>query len=97
MTAIFLLSIMWYILYREVVVKEEQKESYKPVYITIQLSSEINKLLSESAARSHRKKLQEATIRLDDHLMRFHSISEKGKTNLNIGKQLGSSLFKEKI
>jgi len=64
----------------EVAVKEEQKESYKPVFITIQLSSETNKLLSESAARSHRKKLQEATIRLDDHLMRFHSISEKGKT-----------------
>jgi len=61
-------------------VKEEQKENYKPVFITIQLSSEANKLLSESAARSHRKKLQEATIRLDDHLMRFHSISEKGKT-----------------
>ncbi len=57
--------------------KEEQK-NYKPVFITIQLSSEANKLLSESAARSHRKKLQEATIRLDDHLIKFHSISEKG-------------------
>ncbi|HCU5991523.1 MAG: hypothetical protein CMF38_07960 [Legionellaceae bacterium] len=61
----------------EIIVKEEQK-NYKPVFITIQLSSEANKLLSESAARSHRKKLQEATIRLDDHLIKFHSISEKG-------------------
>jgi len=90
------MSIIEYILYKEVAVKEEQIESYKPVFITIQLSSETNKLLSESAARSHRKKLQEATIRLDDHLMRFHSISEKGKTNINSEEQLGSSLFKEK-
>ena len=49
----------------------------KPVYITFQISSVLNKLLSESAIRSNRKKRQEAALRLEDHLMRFRSISEK--------------------
>jgi len=80
----------------EVAVKEEQKESYKPVFITIQLSSEVNRLLSESAARSHRKKLQETRLRLEDHLIRFHSISEKGQANSNDEGTFSHSLFEAK-
>ncbi len=49
---------------------------YKKVYITIQLSHKVNKLLTESSERSHRKKVQEALIRLEDHLNKFRSISE---------------------
>ena len=49
---------------------------YKGVYITIQLSKDSNKLLSESCGRSNRKKIQEATLRLEDHLNKFRSISE---------------------
>lgn len=49
---------------------------YKSVYITIQLSKNSNKILSESCSRSNRKKIQETTLRLEDHLNRFRSISE---------------------
>lgn len=49
---------------------------YKTVYITLKLSEISNQLLSESCKRSNRKKVQEAKIRLEDHLRRFRSISE---------------------
>ena len=58
----------------------DNKKIYKDVFVTIKLSAEGNKLLTESCKRAHRKKLQEATLRLEDHLMRFRSISEKGET-----------------
>ncbi|WP_242604292.1 TraY domain-containing protein [Legionella drozanskii] len=32
--------------------------------------------MSESCGRSNRKKIQEATLRLEDHLNKFRSISE---------------------
>lgn len=54
----------------------ESEGDYKKVYITIQLSEFANKILSESAGRSKRKKIQEATLRLEDHLIKFTSISE---------------------
>lgn len=60
--------------------KFDNKKIYKDVFVTIKLSAEGNKLLTESCKRAHRKKLQEATLRLEDHLMRFRSISEKGNT-----------------
>ena len=60
--------------------KEENKlqsdNKYQSVFVTVQLSSESNRLLSESCKRSNRKKIQEATLRLEDHLKRFRSISE---------------------
>jgi hypothetical protein len=50
--------------------------NYKKVYVTLILSAQSNQLLTESAKRSNRKKVQEAKIRLEDHLNRYRSISE---------------------
>ena len=57
----------------------ESDNNYKNVYITLRLSNDFNKLLSESAKRSKRKKIQEATLRLEHHLNHFVSISEYGQ------------------
>ena len=54
----------------------KSNNNYKKVYITLQLSEASNKLLSVSAERSNRKKIQEATLRLEDHLKNYRSISE---------------------
>lgn len=54
----------------------ESNINYEKVYITILLSEKANRLLSESCDRSKRKKIQEATLRLEDHLNKFRSISE---------------------
>lgn len=54
----------------------QEKTQYKPVHITIQLSSKENRALSQSAERSGRNKIQEAKLRLTDHLGRFRSIAE---------------------
>lgn len=70
----------------------DYKKEYKDVFVTIKLSADINKILTESSARSHRKKLQEAKIRLEDHLMRFKAISEKGMTVCN-EKKIDKSFF----
>jgi len=51
-------------------------EKYQAVHITIKLSSESNRLLSEAAKRSHRRKVAEARLRIEDHLFRFRSIAE---------------------
>lgn len=51
----------------------ELNNDLKMVYITLQLSAETNRLLTEAATRSKRKKVQEAKLRLDDHLHRFFS------------------------
>ncbi|WP_419421554.1 TraY domain-containing protein (plasmid) [Legionella sp. D16C41] len=59
------------------------KKDYKDVFITIKISSEGNKLLTESCKRSKRKKIQEATLRLEDHLSKYRSISELNQTVLN--------------
>lgn len=56
--------------------KLESNNNYKKVFITLQISEESNRFLSESARRSNRKKVQEAKIRLEDHLNKFRSISE---------------------
>jgi hypothetical protein len=56
--------------------KLESNNNYRKVHITIQLSKSANRLLSESCGRSNRKKIQEATLRLEDHLNKFRSISE---------------------
>ena len=54
----------------------ESKPYYKKVYVTLNLSEQSNQFLTESAKRSNRKKVQEAKLRLEDHLNRFRSISE---------------------
>ena len=56
--------------------KLESKAYYHTVYVTLHLSAEANRMLTESAKRSNRKKVQEATLRLEDHLQRYRSISE---------------------
>ncbi len=53
-----------------------QDNQFPPVYITIRLSSEANKIISIAAERCGRNKIQEAKLRLEDHLIRFRSISE---------------------
>lgn len=58
----------------------ESDNNYKKVHITIQLSEESNRLLSESAKRSKRKKIQEAMLRIEDHLNKYQSISELNHT-----------------
>ncbi|GGI90887.1 TraY domain-containing protein [Legionella impletisoli] len=74
----------------------DNKKNYKDIFVTIKLSAEGNKLLTESCKRAHRKKLQEATLRLEDHLMRFRSISEKGETVTNKNGDKDNSIFIEK-
>ncbi|WP_083499263.1 MULTISPECIES: TraY domain-containing protein [Legionella] len=54
----------------------ESDNNYRSVHITIRLSQSANRLLSESCGRSNRKKIQEATLRLEDHLKKYRSISE---------------------
>lgn len=56
---------------------------FPKVYISFQLSEEVNRLLTESCKRSGRKKIPEASIRLEDHLLRYRSISELEHTVLN--------------
>ena len=63
--------------------KLKSNNNYKKVYVTIQLSEVGNRLLTESCKRSSRKKMQEAFLRLEDHLRRFRSISELNHTFLN--------------
>lgn len=54
----------------------EDSINYRKIHITLNLSVNSNRLLSESAKRSNRKKIQEAILRLEDHLSKFRSISE---------------------
>ncbi|HBI2968743.1 TPA: TraY domain-containing protein [Legionella pneumophila] len=48
--------------------------TYRPVYISLKLSSEANEALSESAKRTGRTKKTEARLRLESHLRHFESI-----------------------
>ena len=63
-------------------------QKYLRVYISFQLSEHANKLLTESCARSGRKKIPEAALRLEDHLRRYRSISELDQASLNPFDQL---------
>ena len=56
--------------------KLESNNNYRKVHITIKLSENANRLLSQSCGRSSRKKIQEAALRLEDHLNKYRSISE---------------------
>ncbi|MDU7496193.1 MAG: TraY domain-containing protein, partial [Providencia rettgeri] len=48
-------------------VKMKEKE-YKSVTISVPISAETNRLLTESAKRARRSKKVEAVLRLSDHL-----------------------------
>jgi predicted DNA-binding protein len=47
--------------------------------ITLDMSPEMNRLLSQSSARSKRTKVKEAIIRLEDHLKNFPDIATAGR------------------
>ena len=57
----------------------EHDKEQSGTWITIQLSSEANELITRSCSNSVRSKKMEAKIRLEDHLKRFASIAEIGK------------------
>lgn len=54
--------------------KVSSETIYRPVYISLKLSSEANEALSESAKRTGRTKKTEARLRLESHLRHFESI-----------------------
>ncbi|HHR6394724.1 TPA: TraY domain-containing protein [Providencia alcalifaciens] len=45
-----------------------ENKKYKPVTISVPISAETNRLLTESAQRVRRSKKVEAVLRLSDHL-----------------------------
>lgn len=45
-----------------------KEKEYKPVTISVTISAETNRLLTESAKRARRSKKVEAVLRLSDHL-----------------------------
>ena len=45
-----------------------KEKEYKPVTISVPISAETNRLLTESAKRARRSKKIEAVLRLSDHL-----------------------------
>ncbi|HHR5887016.1 TPA: TraY domain-containing protein [Providencia alcalifaciens] len=45
-----------------------ENKKYKPVTISVSISAETNRLLTESAQRARRSKKVEAVLRLSDHL-----------------------------
>jgi hypothetical protein len=47
--------------------------------ITLDMSPEMNRLLSQSSARSKRTKVKEAMLRLEDHLKNFPDIATAGR------------------
>lgn len=53
--------------------------NYKDTSTVVQLPANLNKLLTESANRSGRTKVQEASLRLRDHLLLFSDIATEGK------------------
>jgi saccharopine dehydrogenase-like NADP-dependent oxidoreductase len=72
--------------------KLKSKSKYKSVYICFRLSAEGNRLLSETIKRSGRKKIQEVSMRLEDHLRKFYAISEIGMTQKKKMKILKNNL-----
>ncbi|WGM03645.1 TraY domain-containing protein [Arsenophonus nasoniae] len=52
---------------------------FSSVATVVELTPEMNRLLSQAAARSRRSKTQEATIRLFDHLKNFPDIATEGR------------------
>ncbi|EPC4028304.1 TraY domain-containing protein [Aeromonas salmonicida] len=54
-------------------------EKYRETSTVVSLNPESNRLLTESAKRSGRTKVQEASIRLRDHLLHFSEIATEGK------------------
>lgn len=58
-------------------IKLKSYNAYKNVHRTIYISEESIRLLTESPKKSNKEKIQEGTLRVDAHLCRYRSISEK--------------------
>ncbi|PJE81967.1 TraY domain-containing protein [Yersinia kristensenii] len=54
-------------------------DDFKKVGIAVDISAEMNRLLTQAAARSKRTKTTEAYIRLEDHLKNFPDIATAGR------------------
>lgn len=54
-------------------------ESFNSVQLSMQITADANKLLTQAAIRSGRSKTQEAKLRLHDHLGKYYCISELNK------------------
>ena len=52
---------------------------WKKSSTAVELTPEMNKLLSQAATRSKRTKVTEATLRLYDHLKNFPDIATEGR------------------
>ena len=63
---------------------KQELKLYESVQIAFQISAEANKFISESCSRSGRTKRKEAQIRLEDHLLKYGSISEINKSQERI-------------
>lgn len=61
------------------------KDDFKKVGVAIDISPEMNRLLTQAAARSKRTKTTEAYIRLEDHLKNFPDIATAGLRFLEDG------------
>ncbi|HGJ5866241.1 MAG TPA: TraY domain-containing protein [Arsenophonus nasoniae] len=57
----------------------KKDDTFSSVATVVELTPEMNRLLSQAAARSRRSKTQEATIRLFDHLKNFPDIATEGR------------------
>ncbi|HHQ4545254.1 TPA: TraY domain-containing protein [Aeromonas veronii] len=57
----------------------ELSVKYRAISSVIQLDPMANRLLSEAAERSGRSKVQEASMRIKDHLLLFSDIATEGK------------------
>ncbi|EPE7785844.1 TraY domain-containing protein [Yersinia enterocolitica] len=52
---------------------------YKAVGLSLEITPEMNRLLSQAAVRAKRTKVMEALLRLEDHLFNFPDIATHGK------------------
>lgn len=57
----------------------EIKQPYSKVSLVVELTSQMNQLLTQSAERSKRSKTKEAAVRLEDHLINFGDIATVGQ------------------
>ncbi|MGL4355113.1 MULTISPECIES: TraY domain-containing protein [Aeromonas] len=57
----------------------EMSQTYRKTSTVVELDARVNQLLTEAARRSGRSKVQEASVRLRDHLLNFSDIATEGK------------------
>lgn len=61
------------------------KYEWKSAQTVIEMSPEINRLLTQAAKRSGRSKVKEASLRLADHLKTVSDIATEGRRFLSDG------------